>query len=104
MESGSIISSNGGNRRLHLQPCSFLTLPRTFSRLSQAPLRLCRPCKRPVRGCRRACRSEEHTSELQSRLHLVCRLLLEKKKTKDTAMVDVTDTTAWLGWPADRLK
>src|SRR5687768_12246862 len=48
----------------------------------------------PARGCRRwsrrspprsrtrgsAGRSEEHTSELQSRLHLVCRLLLEKKK------------------------
>src|SRR2546422_5290947 len=32
-------------------------------------------------------RSEEHTSELQSRLHLVCRLLLEKKKQRqnDTA-------------------
>src|SRR5690554_7109073 len=29
-------------------------------------------------------RSEEHTSELQSRPHLVCRLLLEKKKTKPT--------------------
>src|SRR2546422_3104928 len=29
---------------------------------------------------RRLSRSEEHTSELQSRLHLVCRLLLEKKK------------------------
>src|SRR2546422_8321838 len=29
---------------------------------------------------RRDLRSEEHTSELQSRLHLVCRLLLEKKK------------------------
>src|SRR2546429_9419612 len=29
------------------------------------------------------CRSEEHTSELQSRLHLVCRLLLEKKKIKN---------------------
>src|SRR2546422_6970946 len=29
---------------------------------------------------RNAARSEEHTSELQSRLHLVCRLLLEKKK------------------------
>src|SRR2546422_7515372 len=28
-------------------------------------------------------RSEEHTSELQSRLHLVCRLLLEKKKRPD---------------------
>src|SRR5689334_24332247 len=27
-------------------------------------------------------RSEEHTSELQSQFHLVCRLLLEKKKTK----------------------
>src|SRR2546422_7403090 len=30
----------------------------------------------------RPSRSEEHTSELQSRLHLVCRLLLEKKKKK----------------------
>src|SRR2546429_7059544 len=29
-----------------------------------------------------AARSEEHTSELQSRLHLVCRLLLEKKKNR----------------------
>src|SRR2546422_1924706 len=28
-------------------------------------------------------RSEEHTSELQSRLHLVCRLLLEKKKKRN---------------------
>src|SRR2546422_3518500 len=34
----------------------------------------------------RRTRSEEHTSELQSRLHLVCRLLLEKKKkTNDFA-------------------
>src|SRR2546422_7270741 len=32
-----------------------------------------------------AVRSEEHTSELQSRLHLVCRLLLEKKKKTRTA-------------------
>src|SRR5205809_4777578 len=30
-------------------------------------------------ACQRISRSEEHTSELQSRLHLVCRLLLEKK-------------------------
>src|SRR5699024_11427045 len=30
-----------------------------------------------------AARSEEHTSELQSRFELVCRLLLEKKKTKE---------------------
>src|SRR5205809_4681146 len=32
-------------------------------------------------------RSEEHTSELQSRLHLVCRLLLEKKKTTCTSLI-----------------
>src|SRR2546422_1320218 len=47
------------------------------------------PCPRKRRASRclpprhrtfRATRSEEHTSELQSRLHLVCRLLLEKKK------------------------
>src|SRR2546429_2228346 len=35
---------------------------------------------KPVRQHRPRPRSEEHTSELQSRLHLVCRLLLEKKK------------------------
>src|SRR5687768_18284380 len=35
-------------------------------------------------GSARSLRSEEHTSELQSRLHLVCRLLLEKKKKKKT--------------------
>src|SRR3989442_6004699 len=34
----------------------------------------------PIRGPRWTSRSEEHTSELQSRPHLVCRLLLEKKK------------------------
>src|SRR3989449_5401297 len=36
-----------------------------------------------------ALRSEEHTSELQSRLHLVCRLLLEKKKNKEKASIRV---------------
>src|SRR5690242_21418967 len=35
-----------------------------------------------ARGHRRADRSEEHTSELQSHVNLVCRLLLEKKKKK----------------------
>src|SRR5690349_21910205 len=33
------------------------------------------------------CRSEEHTSELQSRRDLVCRLLLEKKKTNSTELI-----------------
>src|SRR2546422_5852903 len=40
----------------------------------------------------RIVRSEEHTSELQSRLHLVCRLLLEKKK-KRTIKQYTTDIT-----------
>src|SRR5205809_6247633 len=43
-------------------------------------------------------RSEEHTSELQSRLHLVCRLLLEKKKkkliNKNHWSKQIRDTTA----------
>src|SRR5258708_10521067 len=38
-------------------------------------------CSARIR-CSRPCRSEEHTSELQSPDHLVCRLLLEKKKTR----------------------
>src|SRR2546422_7035558 len=37
-------------------------------------------------------RSEEHTSELQSRLHLVCRLLLEKKKQKRYNTIVLTET------------
>src|SRR5690625_6529094 len=45
----------------------------------------------PVFGWLRApngpVRSEEHTSELQSRGHLVCRLLLEKKKNKLRALI-----------------
>src|SRR6266404_8251094 len=42
----------------------------------------CRPPTRwpPSRPWRPRCRSEEHTSELQSLAYLVCRLLLEKKK------------------------
>src|SRR2546422_1741554 len=37
-------------------------------------------------------RSEEHTSELQSRLHLVCRLLLEKKRAKRREPHDLAGT------------
>src|SRR2546422_1378024 len=53
----------------------FLMLP---SRGSSRPMK---PARFPENQTKR---SEEHTSELQSRLHLVCRLLLEKKKTKGT--------------------
>src|SRR3712207_9476629 len=44
---------------------------------------LCRPHRRASYG--RNWRSEEHTSELQSRQYLVCRLLLEKKKIRHIA-------------------
>src|SRR5258707_4308634 len=43
---------------------------------------------------RRRLRSEEHTSELQSRQYLVCRLLLEKKKTRTIATLRTV-------WPAE---
>src|SRR2546429_1845399 len=39
-------------------------------------------------------RSEEHTSELQSRLHLVCRLLLEKKKRTHIGVAPTTERYA----------
>src|SRR2546429_4432368 len=42
--------------------------------------------RRPSQSRRAWSRSEEHTSELQSRLHLVCRLLLEKKKITDNTI------------------
>src|SRR5205809_4465170 len=44
-------------------------------------------------------RSEEHTSELQSRLHLVCRLLLEKKKNaRDSASAVGNTSRCWTSW------
>src|SRR2546429_6348722 len=50
------------------------------------------PCRWATPGRRSSpstIRSEEHTSELQSRLHLVCRLLLEKKNQKILELVHV---------------
>src|SRR5687767_15691285 len=42
---------------------------------------------RRAAGSRAGCRSEEHTSELQSLAYLVCRLLLEKKKKKANTLL-----------------
>src|SRR2546429_1977890 len=47
------------------------------------------PVIRPAGGPALLLRSEEHTSELQSRLHLVCRLLLEKKKKTDDSFYSI---------------
>src|SRR2546430_4498486 len=44
------------------------------------------PQSRPLSA--RLCRSEEHTSELQSQSNLVCRLLLEKKNTPQSSSMD----------------
>src|SRR3712207_8023947 len=61
----------------------------TRTRRSATSSRRCR--RRPARTCRCAgsfassSRSEEHTSELQSRQYLVCRLLLEKKNQSNSA-------------------
>src|SRR4051794_41490587 len=44
--------------------------------------------RRGVRTVPARTRSEEHTSELQSPVHLVCRLLLEKKKNKNNSVIE----------------
>src|SRR3712207_7843145 len=72
--------------------CSVDRSPGSATGLRAAAARLAsagRPAGRPAfagpaapGGCGARYRSEEHTSELQSRQYLVCRLLLEKKKTK----------------------
>src|SRR2546422_5686529 len=64
----------------------YTTLFRSRTRPRRRRARLLHPlgdrAERELEGrLRELPRSEEHTSELQSRLHLVCRLLLEKKKT-----------------------
>src|SRR5438876_8995832 len=47
----------------------------------------------PLLQCLAMERSEEHTSELQSPVHLVCRLLLEKKKKKSTLLIQRRNAT-----------
>src|SRR5690242_20856768 len=66
---------------------SFATLPSSPARSARSSARhraASRPCSLRSGRCSRRPRSEEHTSELQSHVNLVCRLLLEKKKKKHT--------------------
>src|SRR5437870_7006162 len=67
--------------------------PAAASASGSTPSRMVRAarCDRRARRCLR--RSEEHTSELQSRGHLVCRLLLEKKKNNTTYKQRATNTS-----------
>src|SRR5439155_22532322 len=63
----AIEDSPGGVRAARAAGCEVIGVATTFG-------------PRTLRGAHASRRSEEHTSELQSRGHLVCRLLLEKKK------------------------
>src|SRR2546422_7762957 len=68
---------SGKNGKGRSCDCPVMTWPVNRARLS--PTTIVFP---PLLARSDWTRSEEHTSELQSRLHLVCRLLLEKKKKK----------------------
>src|SRR2546422_7939718 len=66
-----LISVSSGSRLARILPC-VITTPRGSAVVPEGKIISSVELRR----------SEEHTSELQSRLHLVCRLLLEKKKKK----------------------
>src|SRR5947199_4095906 len=81
---------------LRRPPRSTLFPYTTLFRSSATPPSPCTWTTAPgCRHCRRlcTCRSEEHTSELQSLRHLVCRLLLEKKKKSNCAAGSEADHT-----------
>src|SRR2546425_3745680 len=76
---GRILRSGFASNRKRKTPWESLPLPSAPVTTSNRSFR------------KRACRSEEHTSELQSLAYLVCRLLLEKKK-RDTINTRETDS------------
>src|SRR5687767_15552340 len=68
-----------------------------YDRGRGSPRRVLHSRARPARGKPRPrSRSEEHTSELQSLAYLVCRLLLEKKKTKQSIDYDTSSDLAMI--------
>src|SRR2546422_8222676 len=71
-------------RSIRLTSPIFRDSAKDCSLRSHSVLTVCRSAAALFSGrLQKSARSEEHTSELQSRLHLVCRLLLEKKKKKN---------------------
>src|SRR5690349_23663987 len=69
-----------GARGSRAAPPPTAAAPRPRAPPHRTPPRATAPASAPSRRTGTAARSEEHTSELQSRRDLVCRLLLEKKK------------------------
>src|SRR3989449_7542398 len=88
--------ASGPRDSLHLRPrwqktnskSAGVCLPE-LGKATKEPWRKFMSCMALVSTHRRK-RSEEHTSELQSRLHLVCRLLLEKKKKHEVKTIKET--------------
>src|SRR5258708_24298070 len=77
--------------------------PRSFHSLS--PHGASTSCEPGITACRFSdVRSEEHTSELQSPDHLVCRLLLEKKNNRPEATAPFRATHHLLGAPRPRMQ
>src|SRR3712207_7840263 len=72
-----------------LQPEKFAFITRRdhFSKVWEAVMATLETPLSPVKINAVAMRSEEHTSELQSRQYLVCRLLLEKKKRQELSLL-----------------
>src|SRR2546423_10341130 len=68
----------------------YTTLFRSYASSSLPPAIACAGARSRSWGREPSCRSEEHTSELQSLAYLVCRLLLEKKKTTRHNMSSLT--------------
>src|SRR5690554_7502684 len=69
----------------------FAIEPRSFAEVSSTIEQLSILAGTQEQGC--SIRSEEHTSELQSRPHLVCRLLLEKKKKTTNYIIEQIENT-----------
>src|SRR2546422_4069896 len=79
--SAQVSSAGAGTRMPWVREANQVSAGRGFQFTPSAGLNRRKECSPSSAGRRpERSRSEEHTSELQSRLHLVCRLLLEKKK------------------------
>src|SRR5689334_23727892 len=79
--SSDVCSSDLPNRSRMIYPCSVTAAKRRVRAMHSCFDQAC--SRSPSSQISSAIRSEEHTSELQSQFHLVCRLLLEKKKKID---------------------
>src|SRR3712207_7084953 len=87
----------GSGRTSSTMPCSFMSLAVSFSASAASAAR---PASRKMIEAHASGRSEEHTSELQSRQYLVCRLLLEKKKNPHHHLLPAYPLYHFLRYPS----